>query len=84
MSFHFTERPAPTFDVFRQSTAYHKDDCPVRCPLYKGSYRIEDAELPVAADILNRVMTMGCIEVPPENARRNAESLKRVIARMEN
>jgi len=83
MSFHFTERPAPAFDVFRQSTAYHKDDCPVRCPFYKGSYRVEDAELPVAADILNRVMTMGCIEVPVAVAERNAESLGRVIARME-
>jgi len=83
MGFHFTERPAPMFDVFRKSTAYHKDDCPVRCPFYKGSYRVENAELPVAAEVLNRVMTLGCIEVPVPDARRNAESLRGVIARME-
>ena len=84
VGFHFTERPAPAFDVFRKSTAYHKDDCPVRCPFYEGSYRAEDTELPVAADILNRIMTMGCIEVPVPDARRNAEALRRAIAGMEN
>jgi dTDP-4-amino-4,6-dideoxygalactose transaminase len=82
IGFGFTERPAPAFDVFRKSTAYHRDDCPVRCPYYRGSYRIEDAELPVAADVLNRVMTMGCVEVPLPDAERNAEKLRRVIARM--
>ena len=79
----FTERPAPTFDVFRKSTAYHKDDCPVRCPLYKGRYRIEQAKLSVAADILNRVMMLGCVETPLPVARRNAKAIKRVIKRME-
>ena len=81
--FHFTERPAPTFDVFRGSTAYHKDDCPVRCPLYKGRYRIEKATLPVAADVLNRLMNMGIIEVPISEARQRAKKLRRVIAKME-
>lgn len=81
--FHFTERPAPTFDVFRRSTAYHKADCPVRCPFYKGSYRIEQADLPVAAEVLNRVLCMGCVEVPIAAARKNAKALKRVIAKME-
>ena len=83
LNFHFTERPAPTFEVFRQSTAYHQDDCPVRCPFYQGSYRAEDAELPVATEVLNRVMTMGCIEVPLPEAHRRAEALGRVIVRME-
>jgi hypothetical protein len=36
----------------------------------------------VAADVLNRVMTMGCVEVPLPDAERNAEKLRRVIARM--
>lgn len=80
--FHFTGKPAPTFDVFRKSTAYHKDDCPVRCPLYKGSYRPEDAKLPVATDILNRVMTMYIVELPVAAARKNAAALKRVIKKM--
>jgi perosamine synthetase len=82
-SYEFTERPAPTFDVFKKSTAYHKKDCPVRCPLYKGSYRIEKAKLPVAADILRRVMMLGCVEVPLASARKNAKAIKRIIRRME-
>ena len=81
--FEFTERPATTFDVFRKSTAYHKPDCPVRCPLYKGNYDPRKAELPVAADVLKRVMIMGCVEVPLGQARRNAAALKRVIRKME-
>ena len=81
--FEFTERPAPTFDVFRKSTAYHKPDCPVRCPLYKGTYDPRKAELPVAADILKRVVMMGCVEVPLSQARGSAAALKRVIRKME-
>lgn len=83
IGFHFTERPAPTFDVFKKSSAYHKDACPVRCPLYKGKYRIEKAKLPVAADILNRVMMMGCVERPLSEARKNAAALKRAIKKTE-
>lgn len=81
--YNFTERPAPTFDVFRVSTAYHKPDCPVRCPFYKGDYRIEKAHLPVATEILKRIMLLGCIEVPLEVARRNAKAIRRIIAQME-
>jgi len=84
LGYNFTERPAPAFDVFRKSTAYHVDDCPIRCPFYKGDYRVEEAELPVAADILNRVIIMGIIEVPVLTARRNARALQRTIKRMEN
>ncbi len=83
MGFHFTERPAIRFDIFRKSSAYHVDDCPVRCPFYKGSYRPEKAKLPVATEILNRVMTCGLIEQPPAKVRANARNLRRVIRRME-
>jgi len=81
--YNFTERPAPTFDVFKKSTAYHVPDCPVRCPFYKGSYRIEKAHLPVAAEILNRIMLLGCIEVALPRARQLAGGIRRVIAQME-
>ena len=83
LGFHFTERPATTFDVFRKSTAYHKSACPVRCALYKGSYDIRKAKLPVTADVLNRVISAGCVEVPIAAAKRRAKLIKRVIARME-
>jgi len=81
--YEFTERPAPTFDVFRKSTAYHKDDCPIRCPFYEGDYRIEEANLPVAAEVLKRVMTLGCIEIPVMEAHRRAKAIRRVIKRLE-
>ena len=81
--FEFTERPAPTFDIFRKSTAYHKDDCPIRCPFYKGKYRAEKAELPVTAEILKRVMCLGCVEMPVPEARRRAKAIRRIIKRME-
>jgi len=83
VGFHFTERPAHKFDVFRKSTAYHKNDCPVRCPFYKGKYRVEKCKTPVAADILNRVITTGVVEQPPAAVRGNARRLRRVIKRME-
>jgi perosamine synthetase len=81
--FHFTERPAPRFDVFRKSTAYHKPDCPIRCPFYKGKYDMDKARLPNAAEILNRVMTSGVIEQPPAKVRDNARRLRKAIRRME-
>jgi len=83
VGFDFTERPAQEFDVFRKSTAYHRDDCPIRCPLYEGDHRVEECETPVAAEILKRVIYCGVVEAPPENVARNAEALRRVIARME-
>ena len=81
--YNFTERPAPTFKVFRQSSAYHVDDCPVRCPFYKGSYRIEEAHLPVAEEILKRIMLLGCVEVPPAVAKKRAAAIKRIVRKME-
>ena len=83
VGFHFTERPAPKFDIFRVSTAYHKRNCPIRCPYYKGSYRPEKATLPVATEILNRVMATGVVERPPAKVRANARRLRRAIKRME-
>jgi len=83
LGYHFTERPAPTFPIFKTSTAYHVPDCPIRCPFYKGRYRIEKANLPVAAEVLNRVITHGVIERKPADVRRTCAGIRRVIRRME-
>ncbi len=83
LGFDFTERPAQEFDIFRGSTAYHRDECPVRCPHYAGSYRAEDCRTPLAADILKRVIYTGVVEAPPDRVAANAEALRRVIARIE-
>jgi len=81
--YEFTERPAHTFPVFRTSTAYHKKDCPIRCPFYKGDYTPAKSRTPVAADILKRIMLLGLIERPPATIKRNAAAIRRVIKRME-
>ena len=83
VGWHFTERPAQEFPIFSQSTAYHIDHCPVRCPYYQGNYRVDKALTPVAADILNRVMTTGLVERKPADVKRQCKALKKAIKRME-
>jgi dTDP-4-amino-4,6-dideoxygalactose transaminase len=79
----FTERPAPTFDIFQKSTSYHVADCPVRCPHYKGKYRAENCKLPVATEILNRVMYTGVVERKPSDVKQRCKAIRRAIKRME-
>ena len=81
--YEFTERPAGTFPIFRTSTAYHKKDCPIRCPFYKGDYSPAKSKTPVAADILRRIMLLGLIERPPALVKRYCNALRRIIKRME-
>jgi dTDP-4-amino-4,6-dideoxygalactose transaminase len=83
LGYDFTERPAQTFPIFKASTAYHKKDCPVRCPFYKGSYRASKCKTPVAAEILKRLIMTGIIERKPADVKRQAAAIKRVIKRME-
>ncbi len=47
------------------------------------TYDIRKATLPVTADILNRVITAGCVEVSIAAAKKRARLIKRVIAKME-
>ena len=44
---------------------------------------VEACQTPVAADILNRVISAGLVEAPPERVQANAAALGRVIAQME-
>ena len=83
LSYDFTERPAHRFPVFRTSTAYHKKDCPIRCPFYKGDYTPAKSKTPVAADILRRVIMARIIEEKPADVRRNCRAIRRAIKRME-
>jgi len=80
--YNFTERPAHQFPIFRKSTAYHKKDCPIRCPFYKGTYTPARSKTPVAADILNRVMLKGCVEADPEQVKKDCAGIRRIIQRM--
>jgi dTDP-4-amino-4,6-dideoxygalactose transaminase len=82
--YNFTERPAQRFPIFRTSTAYHKKDCPIRCPFYKGDYRAQKCKTPVAAEILKRVIMLGIIEKKPSVVRRQCAAIRRTIKRMEN
>jgi perosamine synthetase len=82
--YNFTERPAQTFPIFRESTAYHKKDCPIRCPFYKGSYSAAKCRTPNAAEILKRVMALGVIERPPAQVKKTCKAIRKIIKRMEN
>ena len=83
LGYEFTERPATEFDIFKKSTAYHKKDCPIRCPYYKGTYRAEKAKLPNATEILKRVIMSGCVERKPADVKRACKAIQRAIKRME-
>jgi perosamine synthetase len=83
LRFGFLEKPAYTFDIFGGSTAYHVPDCPVRCPLYKGSYRYHDGLCPAAENLMPRLVQSGLIEVPLTEIRRRAEVIHEAIATME-
>ena len=79
----FTGQPAHQFDIFRKSTAYHQEDCPIRCPFHKGAYKVEECKTPVAADVLNRVVVTPLVERPPSQIRQEAKGLRQIIRQME-
>jgi len=79
----FTERPAHKFPIFRKSTAYHKKDCPIRCPFYKGDYSAAKTKTPNAAAILKRVINIGLVERKPADVKKNCKAIRRTIERME-
>lgn len=83
LRFGFLEKPAYAFEIFNGSTAYHVADCPVRCPLYKGSYRYRPGLCPTAEDLMPRLIQAGLVEVPLEQTKRRAELIRRAIDVME-
>ncbi len=79
LRFGFTGAPAYTFDIFKVSTAYHQPECPVRCPFYPSDYRYRAGLCPNAEDLIPRLVMAGLIEVPPDEARRRADLLRKAI-----
>lgn len=85
LGFGFTQTPAYAYDIFQGSTAYGVPACPVRCPFYTqhSAYRYQPGLCPVAEDLIPRLVTLGLIEVPHQEIRRQAAGLADVIRRME-
>lgn len=79
LRFGFTRRPAYHYDIFKVSTAYHQDQCPVRCPFYKSDYRYSPDLCPNAEDLIWRMIDTPVMEVPREEIDKKAEALRRVI-----
>ena len=77
--FGFTQRPAYTYDIFRVSTAYGHNDCPIHCPFYEGDYRYRDGLCPTAEDLIPRLVTSGLIEVPLDEIKQRADLLRQAI-----
>jgi len=75
----FTKTPAYNYDIFKVSTAYGHADCPARCPYYEGDYRCQEGLCPMAEDLIPRLVTSGCVQVSPDEAKRRAELLRQAI-----
>jgi dTDP-4-amino-4,6-dideoxygalactose transaminase len=79
LRFGFTGAPAYVFDFFNVSTAYHRPDCPIRCPYYEGDYRYREGLCPTAEDLIPRLIQSGLIEVPPDEIKTRADLLRQAI-----
>ena len=83
--FGFTETPAYNYDIFKVSTAYHVEDCPVRCPYYtqKSDYKYFEGMCPVAEDLIWRIVSSGVMEVPEEEMKKRVDLVRKAIETME-
>lgn len=79
LRFGFTQQPAYHYDIFKVSTAYHQDRCPVRCPFYKSDYHYSPELCPNAEDLIWRMIDTPVMEIPREEIEKKAETLRRVI-----
>jgi len=78
----FQEGRAPyQFDFFRISNIYGNPACPIRCPLYQGSYDYEDGLCPNAEYVLPRRVGKGAM-IEPEQADEFAEKMNKLIDMM--
>ena len=82
LKFGFTQKPAYHYDVFKVSTAYHTDDCPIRCPFYESDYRYEEGLCPTAEDLIWRLIISKAMEMPEDDMKRNIDGLRRAIELM--
>ena len=80
--FGFTQKPAYHFDVFKVTTAYHQNDCPIRCPYYRSDYRYEEGMCPTAEDLIWRIINSGVMEIPEDTMKRNIDLTRKTIGKM--
>ncbi len=85
LRFGFNQTAPYEFDFFKNATAYGKLKCPNRCPLYtaKSDYRYRKGLCPVVEDVMPRLVTVNLIFKPIEDAKRDAEKLRKAIRIME-
>ena len=83
VGFGFTQKPAYTYDFFKEATAYHHKNCPTRCPYYRSDYHYQDGLCPVAEDLLPRIVSSGVMEVSEREMQRRASLLRKAIRRTE-
>jgi dTDP-4-amino-4,6-dideoxygalactose transaminase len=85
LRFGFNQVAPYQYDFFKNSKAYGRYKCPVLCPHYvkKSDYRYERGLCPVVEDVMPRLVTVSLIFKPIEDAKRDAEKLRKVIEIME-
>jgi dTDP-4-amino-4,6-dideoxygalactose transaminase len=79
LRFGFIGKPAYQFDLFSISTAYNHQDCPTRCPFYESDYRYREGICPNAEKLMPRIVSAGLVELPPDEAKRRADLLRKAI-----
>ncbi len=85
LRFGFNQVAPYAFDFFKNATAYGNYKCPNLCPHFvkKSGYRYRKGLCPVVEDVMPRLVTANLIFLPIEEAKRNADKLRRAIDIME-
>jgi dTDP-4-amino-4,6-dideoxygalactose transaminase len=85
LRFGFNNTAPYEFDFFRNARAYGKYKCPILCPHYikKSNYRYRKGLCPVVEDVMPRLVTVNLIFKPVEEAKRDAEKLRKAVDIME-
>ncbi|MFQ6003846.1 MAG: hypothetical protein ACE5KJ_08875, partial [Candidatus Zixiibacteriota bacterium] len=81
--FGFTQTPAYNYDIFKVSTAYHHDNCPIRCPYYESDYKYYKGLCSVAEDLIWRIVNSGVMEIPEDEMKRRVDLIHKAIETME-
>jgi perosamine synthetase len=85
LRFGFNQVAPYEYEFFKKAKAYGKYGCPNSCPHYvaKSDYRYEKGLCPVVEDVMPRLVTANLIFLPIDEAKRNAERLRKTIDMMD-
>ncbi len=77
-TFGLTPSPVYKYPIFREPIAYGKG-CPVRCPLYAGTYDTRDGICPTAEYVVPRLLNTVLSPLKPERIARYVDALRQTV-----